>query len=104
RYTRMDVTVQVRTQAVQSALKKYMEWEEGTKTILSKSAVKLRELGCVSDEEFILEMLEDVENELKCLYGIVNKLRAVSYDPVYVMEYQDKLKHKYDEEIRALLP
>ena len=102
RYTRMDVSSQVRTQSTQSALKKYMDWEEETREILAKSAIVLRELECVSDEQFILCMLKDVDKELECLYKIINKLRAVSYDPVFVMEYQDELKRKYEEEIKAL--
>lgn len=92
RYTRMDVSSQVRTQSIQNAFKKYQEWEEGSLDLYGKCASVLGEMSYMADKHDIDCLVQDVDKELKKLYEIILALKSVNYDVPFVIEYQKKMK------------
>lgn len=94
-YTRMDVTPQVRQQAIQKAMTEYRDWEAGTKEFLQHCAAYLMGWRKIADFEQVEELIEDVDEELRCLDSLCLKLKAVDYDPVYIIEMQREYCDKY---------
>lgn len=92
KYTRMDVSSQVRTQSIQTALKKYQDWEEGSLELYGKCSTLLGVMNCDADKRDIDNLISDVDEELKHLYEIILAFKSVNYDVTFVMEYQKNLK------------
>lgn len=98
KYTRMDVTVPVRKQAVQRAVEQYRAWEVETKALYERCAYYLLEWHMISDFNKINGLIEDVSCELKCLEKLCLQLKAMDYDPGYIESIQEHYHHKYSEE------
>lgn len=94
-YTRMDVTPQVRKQAVQRAMEQYHKWESDTKMLYCKSAAYLIKENRMSDYNKVNELVKDVTDELRRVERLYLELSAVNYDMVYVVELQDELCKEY---------
>lgn len=94
-YTRMDVTPQVRQQALQKAMSIYYDWEKETKEFLEVCAAYLMAWKKMTDFSFVRCMIEDVSDELECLDAMCIELTAVDYDPMYVMDMQRRYCEEY---------
>jgi hypothetical protein len=92
KYTRMDVSSQVRTQSIQLALKKYREWEEESIALYSKCAKLLADMNYMADKQDIDYLITDVDEELKHLYEIDLAFKSANYDLSFVLEYQKHIK------------
>lgn len=101
-YTRMDVTPQVRKQAVQKAMEQYREWECGTKALYEKCCAYLIAWQKMADYNKINNLLEDVDSELKYLERLCIELKAVDYDCSYIEILQDKYHEKYKEKSKSI--
>ena len=95
KYNRMDVTISIRKQAVQTALEKYLDWETETKAVYSKVASYLMEWNKVADFNRVNTLLMDVDRELKALERLCLQLQSVDYDPVYMDSIQCKYHDRY---------
>lgn len=102
KYTRFDVSTQVRKQAVETAFDKYKEWETQTKECYEKHAKALMEAGYVADFMHIEELICDVDKELKHLERLTITLKSVAYDEVYIAELQHSLHEKYKKKIKKI--
>lgn len=102
RYSRSEVSGQIRRQAVEAAFERYTEWETETKACYEKVAKELLEAGYTADYEKIRCLLCDVDKELKKLDRLVLCLKSVSYNDVYMATIQDGIHEKYKEKTKAL--
>lgn len=102
KYTRMDVTPQVRKQAVQRAFARYLDWETKTKTLYETMAKHLMSWGYVADFNKINDLISDVDMELKCLTRMCLRLRSVEYDAMYLVTIQDSLHEEYQKKTKEL--
>lgn len=102
KYTRFDVSTQVRKQAVETAFDKYKEWETQTKECYEKHAKALMEAGYVADFMRVEELICDVDKELKHLERLTITLKSVAYDEVYIAELQHSMHEKYKKKIKKI--
>lgn len=95
KYTRFEVSAQVRRQAVETAFEKYNEWESETKECYEKAAKELLDAGYMADYNKVNCLIEDVDMELKHIDRLIICLKSVAYNDVYVATIQDELHEKY---------
>ena len=58
-------------------------------------------MGMVADFEIVGKLVSDVDKELKCLERLVLKLKAIDFDPVYIVEAQPEIHEKYKKKTKA---
>lgn len=75
KYTREDVTNQVRAQHIEKALMMYKQWEKETKALYEHAVSELVAMGNICDAKFVYCLVADVSEELKNLEEICAKLR-----------------------------
>lgn len=97
RYTTKDINDSVLPKFVRAALNEYQVWEEKTKDLLEEQCEKLNTMGMVADYEYIKEMLMGVENELKKVERMEEKLNGTGYDVNMIHTMQDKYHEKYKQ-------
>lgn len=95
KYTRFDVSGQIRKQAVETALEQYHSWEMETKEFYSQCAKKLMDGGNIADFDKVNALVKDVDMELKSLDRLILCLKSVGYNDVYIATIQDELHEKY---------
>ena len=95
KYTRIDVTPQLVKQYVEESFNTYKSWEEDTKHMYEDFCKTLKDMGNIADANEVNRLVEDVTCELKMLYKVMLKLRAVGYDVVYILDMQSWLHKKY---------
>ena len=101
-YSRFDVNSQLRRQYVEKSMAEYCDWEKETKCCLECWAKELLDMGMVADFEIVGKLVSDVGKELKCLERLVLKLKAVDFDPVYIVEAQPEIHKKYKKKTKHL--
>lgn len=97
KYTRMDVTVPVRKQAVQRAMEQYRAWEAETKALYERCAYYLFSWHMIADFNMVNELVEDVSCELKRIEKLCIQLKSMDYDAGYVQSIQEQYYHKYSK-------
>ena len=102
KYTRFDVTAQVRKQAVEKAFEEYETWELETKQLYEKCALDLLHMGRVDDFNEVNCYVKDVSHELKCVDRMLINLRGIGFDPVELFDMQADLHEKYRRKTRKL--
>lgn len=95
KYTRFDVTMQVRKNAVETAFERYRSWEVETKQFYCDCAQKLMGMGHIADFNKINSLISDVDMELKALDRLIIDLKACGYNEVYIATMQSELHEKY---------
>jgi hypothetical protein len=102
KYTRFDVTTQVRKQAIEKAFENYNNWEAETKALYEEGAKILFDHGCIADFCKIKSLVCDVDQELKSLDRLYLTLRATGYNEVYIASIQDGLHECYREKSKSI--
>lgn len=102
KYTRFDVTPQVRKQAIEKSFNDYRSWEAETKELYSQYSKALMDLGCVSDSIKVNELIKDVDMELKTLDRMILKLGSISFDLVGILGMQEELHEYYTEKTKNI--
>lgn len=101
-YSRHDVTPEARKQYISPAFEAYRQWEEETKELLSYCANELMTMGQMSDFNEVMEMVEDVEEEIRKLEDLIHRLTSVDFDMQHLMDMQEKICHEYEEKLEEL--
>lgn len=94
-YCRFDVTPQVRRQAVEKAFKEYNDWECETKKCYEDYAKQLFEMGNMADFNKVMDLVEDVDMEVKKLDRMYLTLKSVNFNEVYIATVQESLHDEY---------
>lgn len=102
RYMREDVDINTKRQQVRELFKKWIDWENETKTLLQSSYKELDSMGEDFAAEKIMYFLKDVSNELAIAQEKYINLKSIDYDIVSIVEEQDILYEKYKEKIKQL--
>lgn len=98
-YTRHDITPEARKQYIAPSFKGYQQWEEETKELLSYCANELMYMGKMSDFNEVMEMVDDVEGELRRLEDLMLKLKSVDFDIQYIMDMQEEICQEYEKKL-----
>lgn len=101
RYTTQDIDDSVIPKFVRMALTKYYKWEMETKEILTEQCERLMAMNAYADYEYLKELLQDVEKEIKKVMRLYERLNGTGYDvtAIHGMQdtYHEKYKKKYDD-------
>ena len=95
RYTREDIDVQAKKNAVKSGVEQWVKWETETLKKLQDFQLDLYDEGEVASALFINKFIRDVEKELKCAKRKHLELSAVEYDLEYIYAEQKEIHDKY---------
>lgn len=75
KYTRADVTNQIRGQYIEKALTMYKQWECDTKAMYEAAVSELIAMGNICDAKFVYRLVKDVAEELCMLEELYAKMR-----------------------------
>ena len=95
KYSRFDVDVQTKKNAIKTAMDKWVSWEKSTKEKLEGYYCELLDLNEISTAIFLTQFIEDVDCELKWAERKQLDLMSVDYDMSYIMEQQRKMHDKF---------
>lgn len=99
-YTREDVDINTRRNAVKSGLEKYIHWEKETKKFLEDMYTQATQQGFVGISIQIKKYIKSVEEEIKHANKVYLEIKATDYDMPTVVAKQDYLIKKYTKKLR----
>ena len=103
-YTREDVDINTRRNAVKSGLEKYIHWEKETKKFLEDMYTQTTQQGFVGISIQIKKYIKSVEEEIKHANKVYLEIKATDYDMPTVVAKQDYLIKKYTKKLRQIKP
>ena len=81
--------------AVKEAFTKWYKWECDTLCLLEQKFKELSEMGCIAYTNKVMQLIKDVDQELKHVTRYLLKYKAIDWDmPTIIME-QDELHECY---------
>ena len=95
KYSRSDVDIATKKNAVNSAINKWVSWETETKELLERMYCELLDLNEISTAIFLQDFIKDVDCELEYAERKHLDLMSVDYDMTYILEEQKRLHDKY---------
>ena len=100
RYTRMDVDPNTKRSTIKDTMKKWVNWEQETKSFLELCYTQLCELGEIDAAIHIQQYIKDVGEELAGAQSTYIDLESMGYDIVYIIDQQPTLceQYKYGKE------
>lgn len=102
KYTRKDVTPQVRMQQVIKNFEAYSDWETESELAYSTEAENLAKLNCMSDFSLIKEIAKDTAHEMVLVDNLILKMAATNYDSVYLNDLQELIIKFCDKKAKTL--
>lgn len=99
-YTRQDVDIKTKRNAVQTGLNKWVSWERSTLTMYQKMYKQLIELGEIAAAGMLMCIINDVQNELQTAEKYQLNKVAIDYDMAEIINEQKILHHKYKNMIK----
>lgn len=101
-YNRLDVDENTRKSAVRDALMKYRDWESETLTFYEKKFKELSDIGCIAYTNKVMDLIKDVDEELKRITRMILKYKATDWDMVLIEEEQDELHECYKNKTKEI--
>lgn len=102
KFTKKEVDVNNKRSAVKDLMKKWVEWEKETKTLLESSYKQLYELNEISCAIEIMYFIKDVDKELADAQETYINLESMGYDIVYIIDRQPDLYTQYCKKIKEI--
>ena len=102
KYSRENVDVNTKRNAIKDLTKKWVDWETKTKSLYETSYKQLIELNEVYAAQKIIDFLNDVGGELEWAREKYINLESINYDIVSIVEEQDNFYAEYSEKIKKL--
>ena len=101
-YSRFDVDAATKRRAVKDGLAKWREWEAETKKLYEKMYKHLCEMDEIAAAGKVRQLIEDVDQELKCVERMKLELDAVDYDLSVIVPCQTALHDEYAEKEKSI--
>lgn len=101
-YCRFDVDTSTRKSAVKESFQKYYDWEYATLHFYEQKFKELSELGCIAHTNKVMELIKDVDLELKHISRCIIKYKAVDWDMTLIETEQDCIHEYYREKTKEL--
>lgn len=102
KFTKKEVDVNNKRSAVKDLMKKWVEWEKETKTLLELSYKQLYELNEINCAIEIMYFIKDVGKELVDAQETYINLESMGYDIVYIIDRQPDLYTQYCKKIKEI--
>lgn len=87
-HVRQDVDINTKRQSVKDAFIKWAEWEKGTKAFYSEMYKELCNQNEVAAAQRILNLVEDVDTELKWVERKLIELSSTDYSMEFIIDEQ----------------
>lgn len=84
------------------AFEDYLNWEKRTRDLYENVCCEFLRRNDLTSYDIIKKYLDDVVNELKEIYNIIQTLNIVNYDITYIREMQDDLLKIYNKKMETL--
>lgn len=101
-YSRFDVDVSTKRRAIKDGFVKWREWETETKKLYQESYKSLCEIGEIAAASKVRQLLEKVDQELKCVERMKLELDSVDYDLGVIMPCQAAMHDEYAEKQKSI--
>ena len=95
KYTTMDVDVNTKRQAVQTMMKKWVEWERDTKKLYQEMYHELYMINEIAAAEEIKYYISCVDEELEYAEKKLIKLETIEYNIGTIIGWQKPMYKKY---------
>ena len=92
---RTNVGIVTKKNYTVKGMAEYVELEDETKTVYQKYQSMLMAMGRTKDACMVGKLVCGVDDELKRLEKMVENLKFVDYDPIYIAEIQKPMHDKY---------
>lgn len=97
--TRTNVGIVTKKNYTAKGMAEYTEWE--TKDVYQRYQSMLVAMGRTKDACIVGKLVCSVDEELKHLEKMVENLKFVDYDPIYIAEIQKEMHDKYKKMMKA---
>lgn len=101
-YTRPQVDINSKRNAVKSMIDKWVSWEKDTKQLYQGMSRQLEEINEVSAAMYVDHLVEEVDCELKKAERLAIDLASVDYDLKYILDIQKPMHDKYKKLARKV--
>lgn len=81
-----DVKPDVRMSVLNDAMHDWVDWEDGTVTILTSACKRLSDAGCLLLSDKVRAIVKDTSDELAEARELLVQMEAVGWDMTYVLE------------------
>ena len=102
KFTKMEVDVNNKRSAVKDLMKKWVDWEKETKTLLEANYKQLYELGEIDGALEVASLIKDVSQELADAQEKYINLESMGYDIVCIIDWQSNLYKQYCKKIKEI--
>ena len=96
-YGRFDVDFNTKRRAIKDGFTKWRDWEAATKKLYEESYKSLCDLGEIAAATKIRQLIEDVDQELKCAERMKLDLDAIDYNLSVIVPCQAAIHDEYAE-------
>ncbi len=103
-YTRMDVQVATRRNAVKSGLEKYVRWEEQTLNFFQDMYLQTTQQGFIDIALHIKQFILSVEDQIKKAKKELLEIKSTDYDLPTIVAKQESLIKKYQKKMKQVKP
>ena len=100
KYTRQEVDLKTKQQAVKDGLEHWVKWEKETCKIYQDMYKELMNINEVAAAAKVCEIIQEVEEELQTIEQYHLEKVAVNYDMTVIIEEQKPLHCKYKKMIK----
>ena len=83
---RWETKLDVRTTALSDAMYDWVDWEDGTVTILTSASKRLSDAGYLLLSDKVRDMAEDTSRELAEARELLMQMESVDWDMGYILE------------------
>lgn len=99
KYTTMAVDTNTKRQAIQTMMKKWVEWEQETKKLYQEMYSELCKINEIAAADKIKCYIQDVSKELKYAEKKLIKFETISYDINMIMDWQQPIYNKFKKQL-----
>ena len=102
KFSKFDVDANNKRSAIKDIVKKWVDWEKETKSLLESSYKQLYDLGEIDCALKISYFIKDVSHELATAQEKQINLESMGYDIVYIIDQQPELYKHYCKKIKEI--
>ena len=102
KYTKQQVDTATRKNSLQTALKKWCDWEKETKTLYHQMHQELMLINDISGADMVNKMIKDVTEEYNYAVQKMLELKIIDFDFSVIIEEQDELYNSYTKKIKKI--
>lgn len=102
KYSRQDVNVTTRKNAIQTGMERWVQWERDTKHLYEQFYQELISLREISSAYKMAEYIQDVSEELAQAEQKYLELKAMDYDISVIIDNQEDIYKKYKKKLKEI--